>query len=168
MSNATKDLLTLLEFSRDEICEILLSARDLKKFRLVKDPKIFADRTGVLIFEKPSLPTRITFETAINELGGHTINLSSEMVGMGKRESVEDVARNLERWVHLIVARTYSHDTIVQLARFCSIPVINALTDLHHPCQALAFAQTLHERIGDHPVPKSCLSVTATMCAILS
>jgi ornithine carbamoyltransferase len=100
---------------------------------------------GVLLFEKPSLRTRLTFEIAINELGGTTINLADDMVRMGKRESVEDVARNLDRLVHLIVARTYLHQTVVQLAKYCSIPVINALTDRSHPCQALAFGLTVHE-----------------------
>ena len=112
------------------------------------------NKTGVMIFEKPSLRTRITFETAINELGGHAINLASEMVGMGKRESVTDVARNLERIVHLIVARTYSHQTVELLAKHSSIPVINALTDKFHPCQALAFGMTLQEHLKGDKKPK--------------
>jgi len=144
-----KDILSLLDFSREEITSVLESASDLKKNRLKSDPKAFKDRTGVMIFEKPSLRTRITFETAINELGGHPINLSGETIGMGKRESVEDVARNLERWVHLIIARTFSHRTVELLARSSRIPVINALTDKFHPCQALAFALTLYENIGE-------------------
>jgi ornithine carbamoyltransferase len=143
-----KDLISLMEFSADEIRGILAKAREFKKTRLLREEKIFSNKTGVLIFEKPSLRTRITFETAIHELGGHAITLTSDMVGIGKRESAEDVARNLERWVHLIVARTYSHKTVVQLARFSSIPVVNALTDTFHPCQALAFAMTLEERRG--------------------
>ncbi len=146
---AKKDLIQLLDYTPDEINELLRLALELKKNRLTdKTPGILAGRTGVLIFEKPSLRTRITFETAIHELGGHAINLASDMVQMGKRESVADVARNLERWVHIIVARTYLHDTITQLARHSSIPVINALTDKFHPCQALAFALTLRERLG--------------------
>ena len=145
---AVKDVLTLLEFSTEELYSLIESAKKLKENRLKKDPKIFAGKTGVLIFEKPSLRTRISFETAINELGGHAINLASEGVGMGKRESVEDVARNLERMVHLIIARTFSHNTIEKLAHYSSIPVVNALTDTHHPCQALAFALTMHERLN--------------------
>jgi len=143
-----KDLISLLEFSSDEVRAMIAKAREFKRNRLSGEQKIFTNKTGVLIFEKPSLRTRITFETAIHELGGHAITLTSDMVGMGKRESVEDVARNLERWVHLIVARTFSHKTAVQLARFSSIPVINALTDTFHPCQALAFAMTLEEHCG--------------------
>jgi ornithine carbamoyltransferase len=140
-----KDLLSLLEFTPDEIRDIIALGRECKRNRLSNGQKPFANRTGVLIFEKPSLRTRITFETAIHELGGHALTLTSDMVGLGKRESVEDVARNLERLVHLIVARTFSHATVVQLAKFSSIPVINALTDTYHPCQALAFAMTLDE-----------------------
>ena len=149
MTSRKKDLISLLTFSADEIKEILSIALQLKKQRLTADPRIFSNKSGVMIFEKPSLRTRITFETAIFELGGHPINLSAETIGMGKRETVADVARNLERWVHLIIARTYSHATVEKLAEYSSIPVINALTDLFHPCQALAFAQTLIENIGD-------------------
>jgi ornithine carbamoyltransferase len=140
-----KDLLTLFEYSAEEIGGILGLAAKLKEGRGVYELKALEGKTGVLIFEKPSLRTRVSFETAIYELGGHPINLPQESVGMGKRESVEDVARNLDRIVHLIVARTFAHDTLTRLAASCSIPVINALTDLAHPCQALAFGQTLQE-----------------------
>ncbi|MFP4162994.1 MAG: ornithine carbamoyltransferase [Chitinispirillaceae bacterium] len=149
MSASKKDLLTLFDFSPDELRNIISLAAELKAKRYSFPYRTFDQRSGVLIFEKPSLRTRITFETAINELGGHAINLASNAVGMGKRESVEDVARNLERVVHLIVARTFDHETVVQLARFSSIPVINALTDSFHPCQALAFALTVHENRPD-------------------
>jgi len=140
-----KDLLTLFEYSAEEIDGILGLAAKLKAGRGVSEPRVLEGKTGVLIFEKPSLRTRVSFETAIYELGGHAINLPQESVGMGKRESVEDVARNLDRIVHLIVARTFAHDTLTRLASSCSIPVINALTDFAHPCQALAFGQTLAE-----------------------
>ncbi len=146
--NPKKDLLSLNELSAGELRAILSQAREFKKNRLTKERRIFADRTAVLIFEKPSLRTRITFETAVHELGGHAITLTSENVGLGKRESPEDVARNLERWVHLIVARTFSHAMVERLAKSSSVPVINALTDTHHPCQALAFALTLDETFG--------------------
>lgn len=149
MNSQNKDLLSLLENSTEDIQSIIAGAIELKKQRLSCSPAILKNRTGVMIFEKPSLRTRITFETAINELGGHAINLASEMVGMGKRESVTDVARNLERIVHLIVARTYSHQTVEELAQNSSIPVINALTDKFHPCQALAFGMTIQEHLGN-------------------
>jgi len=148
MASAKKDLLTLLEYTPDEIRQVIFSAEELKKNRLSSDPLVFRNKTGVMIFEKPSLRTRITFETAINELGGHPINLNSE-IGMGKRESVEDVARNLERWVHLIIARTFNQQTVEKLAAYSKIPVINALTDSFHPCQALAFALTLKEHVNE-------------------
>lgn len=149
MNKPKKDLLSLLELSSDEIRYILQKAIELKQLRLTSgNPSTLHKKTGVLIFEKPSLRTRITFETAIYELGGHPINLPADTIGMGKRESVSDIAKNLERWVHLIIARTFSHDTVVKLARYSSIPVINALTDAHHPCQALAFGQTILEKFG--------------------
>ncbi|MDD5673901.1 MAG: ornithine carbamoyltransferase [Chitinivibrionales bacterium] len=144
-----KDLRSLLDYSPDTIEQLLISAGTLKANRPHARTTVFKDKTGVLLFEKPSLRTRITFETAINELGGHAINLPAESVQMGKRESVSDVAKNLERWVHLLVVRTFSHATLTQLADACSIPIINALTDADHPCQALAFALTLRERFGE-------------------
>jgi ornithine carbamoyltransferase len=143
-----KDLVSLLDLTPDEIRNMIVQAREFKRKRLVDEPKVFAHKTAVLIFEKPSLRTRITFETAVHELGGHAITLTSDMIGIGKRESAEDVARNLERWVHLIIARTFSHSTVEQLAKYSKRPVINALTDTDHPCQALAFAMTLDEYRG--------------------
>jgi ornithine carbamoyltransferase len=144
-----KNLISLLDYPEDEIDRIITRARHLKQNRFSEEQKILNNKTGVLIFEKPSLRTHISFETAIFELGGHSIVLSSNMVQMGKRESVRDVAKNLERMVHLIVARTYLHDTIVELAMHSSIPVINALSDKFHPCQALAFGVTVSQRLGD-------------------
>ena len=149
MAGTKKDLISLFEYSAEEIRTILSIARQVKKKRLSGHSTQFSNKSGVMIFEKPSLRTRITFETAINELGGHPINLQADAIGMGKRESVADIARNLERWVHLIIARTYSHATVEKLASYSSIPVINALTDQFHPCQALAFAQTMLEKIDD-------------------
>lgn len=147
--DAKKNLLTLFDYSPGEIERLFALARKLKAQRLSADPKLFEDKTGVLIFEKPSLRTRITFETAIHELGGHAIYLASDQIQMGKRESVKDVAKNLDRWVHLVVARTFLHETMVELATHSSIPVVNALSDKFHPCQALAFGFTLRERLGD-------------------
>ncbi len=148
-NTAKRDLLTLLDCSAEEIEAILAMAVEHKRNRLSAEPNVFAGRSGALIFEKPSLRTRVSFETAINELGGHAIMLVSEMTGMGSRETIADIARNLERWVHLVVFRTYSQDRLLELARSCSAPVINALTDSYHPCQALAFGMTLRERIGE-------------------
>src|SRR6185436_8556310 len=101
------------------------------------------------LFEKPSLRTRVTFEAGMTQLGGHAIYLGPGDAQVGKRESVPDVARNLERWVDGIMARTFSHQTVVELARYAGIPVINGLSDYSHPCQALADYMTLREVKGD-------------------
>jgi ornithine carbamoyltransferase len=103
-------------------------------------------RTLALIFEKPSLRTRVTFEVGIVQLGGRAVHLSGAEIGMGTRESVPDVARNLSRWVDGIAARVFAHATVESLARHATIPVINGLSDFEHPCQALADYFTLWER----------------------
>ncbi|MSQ41966.1 MAG: ornithine carbamoyltransferase, partial [Dehalococcoidia bacterium] len=102
-----------------------------------------------LLFEKPSLRTRVSFEMAMLRLGGHAIYLAGHEVRMGEREPVRDVARVLSRMVQGIAARTFEHARIVELARWASVPVINALSDDEHPCQALADLLTLRERLGD-------------------
>jgi ornithine carbamoyltransferase len=102
-----------------------------------------------MIFEKPSLRTRTTFEVGITSLGGFAVYLEHTKPHLGEREAIKDIARNLERWVNGIVARTFLHDSVMELAANASIPVINALTDMYHPCQALADFFTLHEKFGD-------------------
>jgi len=102
-----------------------------------------------LVFEKPSLRTRVSFELAMQQLGGHTIYLSPAEVGLGERESVSDVARVLSRYVDAIAARTFSHQTLQVLASYSGVPVINALSDLEHPCQALADLFTIYEKKGE-------------------
>ena len=169
-----KDLLTLFDYSATEVRGILGLAAKLKEGRGVSEKRVLEGKTGVLIFEKPSLRTRVSFETAIHELGGHAIYLGAESVGMGTRESVEDVAHNLERIVHLVVARTFAHDTLTRLASACRAPVINALTDLSHPCQALAFGLVAQARwpgkrlnvafVGDG---NNVCSSIMTLCAML-
>ncbi len=101
-----------------------------------------------MIFEKPSLRTRVTFEVGMTQLGGNAVYLGPGDIEVGKRESVGDVARNLSRWVQAIMARTFSHATVLELAANATIPVINALSDHEHPCQALAFGQLVLERRG--------------------
>jgi ornithine carbamoyltransferase len=105
-------------------------------------------QTLALVFEKPSLRTRVAFEAGMTQLGGHGSYLSANDIDMGGRESVPDVARNLSRWVQVIAARVFRHATVVELARHASVPVINALCDQEHPCQALADMLTLRERFG--------------------
>jgi len=103
----------------------------------------------VILFEKPSLRTRVSFEVAMRQLGGHTIYLSPGEVGLGERESVPDVARVLSGYVNAIAVRTFSHQTLEILASYSSVPVINALSDLEHPCQALADLFTIYEKKGE-------------------
>src|SRR5436190_11993872 len=98
-----------------------------------------------MVFEKPSLRTRVSFETGMFQLGGHAIYLAPWDIRLGERETVADVARNLDRWVDMIVARTFKHEVLAELASHARVPVINGLTDLHHPCQVLADLFTLVE-----------------------
>ncbi len=133
-------------FSAAETHKILKAALTLKKDPHAKKYSGYLkDKTFALIFEKPSLRTRVTFETGIIQLGGHTIYLQSEDIKLGERETIEDVAKNLSRWVDGLIVRTYAHERLEALARNATIPVINALTDTYHPCQALACALTLLE-----------------------
>ncbi len=103
----------------------------------------------VMFFEKDSLRTRLTFETGINTLGGSAIFIDQTASRLGARETLADVAHNLERWVDVIVLRTYAHETITRMAEYARVPVINALSDIEHPCQALTDIFTLEEHFGD-------------------
>ncbi len=145
-----RDLLSVADLSRDEVLRIFDRAAELKaeyrEERRHAAPPL-AGRTLAMLFQRPSLRTRVTFEAGMNQLGGHAIYLTEDVV-MGARESVRDVARNLERFVDAIVARTGPHAVVVELAAQASIPVINGLTLREHPCQALADIFTLLERFG--------------------
>jgi ornithine carbamoyltransferase len=112
-------------------------------------PALLAGRQVAMLFEKPSLRTRVTFDVGITQLGGHPVYLSPDEVGIGHRETATDVGLNLSRWVDAIVFRTFGHDTLVELASAASVPVINALSDHEHPCQALADLLTLHQHLGE-------------------
>jgi ornithine carbamoyltransferase len=136
-----KDLLSVLDVKED-LFDILELAGKLKK----KSVKLLKDKTLVLVFEKPSLRTRVTFEAAIQQLGGSAIYLSAQDIQPSKRESIKDVAQNLSKWVSAIVTRTYSHNTTVEFAKYASTPVINGLDDLEHPCQVIADLFTIKER----------------------
>ncbi len=138
------DLTCDLDLSTDEVIQILDLADGVKRHPARYD-RALAGRYLSLLFEKPSLRTRLTFELAIKQLGGDCV-VSTGMIG--GREPLKDVARNLDRWTQGIVARTFSQTTIEELARWSGVPVINALSDLYHPCQALADVQTLRERFG--------------------
>jgi ornithine carbamoyltransferase len=142
-----KDLLTINDLSSSEISEILKLASELKEKRQIFGEPLKGKTIG-LIFEKPSNRTRVSFEVGITELGGHAIYLGSYEIDLGKRESPKDVAKVLSRYLNGIIARTFSHKTVVELAKHASIPVINGLTDYQHPCQALSDLFTIKEKKG--------------------
>jgi len=141
-----KDLISISDLTGEDIRLLLSDAVDMKArgwFSLL-DRKTLA-----IMFEKPSLRTRLSFEVAMRQLGGHTVYLSPAEVGLGKRESVPDVAQVLSRYADAIAARTFSHQTVEVLAKYSAVPVINALSDVEHPCQALADLLTIHEKKGE-------------------
>jgi ornithine carbamoyltransferase len=144
---AGEDLCSIADLSSAEVRAILKLGHDVKRnpceYRHALDAKQM-----VLMFEKASLRTRLAFETGINTMGGNAIFVDQTNSPLGERESIADVARNVERWVDVIVLRTYAHDTITELAANSRVPVINALSDFEHPCQALADFMTLEEHFG--------------------
>jgi len=145
-----RDFLDLSSLSAGELRGLLQLASRLKsELKNGMEHPYLRGRTLAMIFQKPSLRTRLTFETGMAQLGGHAIYLAPDDIGIGERESVKDVARNLSRWVDLIMIRTFSHDTCVELAREAAVPVINGLTDQLHPCQLMADLQILNERYSD-------------------
>ncbi len=141
------DLISIHDLTREEVREILDLALEVKK-----DPGAYGRalhrKTLAMIFEKPSLRTRVSFEAGMTQLGGHAINLGPADIAMGTRESVADIARTLSGMVDGIMARTFSHQAIVDLARHAAVPVINGLSDHLHPCQALADFLTVREVFG--------------------
>jgi ornithine carbamoyltransferase len=142
-----RDILGIEELSQEEIGLILDVAARLKTHKFDETQTLFAKgQTLAMLFEKPSLRTRVTFEAGMTQLGGHAIYLEGKL---GVRETVPDVARNLERWIDGIMARTFDHQAVLELAEYAQIPVINGLSDREHPCQAFADFQTLAERKGE-------------------
>jgi ornithine carbamoyltransferase len=138
---------SIRDLDRKHVLDIFKLTAELKaKLKAGQRVTPLAGRTLALIFEKPSLRTRVTFEVAMVQLGGAAVYLSAQDIGPGKRESVPDIARNLSRWVNGIAARVFAHKTLEELAAHATIPVINALSDLEHPCQAMADLYTLWER----------------------
>ena len=144
---AGEDMCSIADLSSGEVRAILKLGHDVKRnprdYRHALDAKQM-----VLMFEKASLRTRLSFETGINTLGGNAIFVDHTSSPLGERESVSDVAKNVERWVDIIVLRTYAHDTITEMAANSRVPVVNALSDFEHPCQALADFMTLQEHFG--------------------
>lgn len=144
-----RDFITIFDLNKHEMDEVFKRATSLKASLKKGDAhKILQDKTLAMIFEKPSLRTRVTFETGMTQLGGHAIYLAPSDARLGTRETIADGARNLARWVDLIMARVFVHKTVEDLAENASIPVINGLSDLEHPCQIMADLFTIIEKKG--------------------
>ncbi len=143
-----RDLISIQDFQPDELaCALELASA--MKLRPADYRGTLVGKQVVLFFEKPSLRTRLTFEAGINSLGGTSFFVDQTQSRLGARESLSDVAHNLERWIDGVVLRTFSHETVTEMAQHASIPVINALSELEHPCQAMADMQTLQEHFGN-------------------
>jgi len=142
-----EDMCSIADLSCGEVRAILKLGHEVKRnpraYRHALDAKQM-----VMMFEKASLRTRLAFETGINTMGGNAIFVDQTNSPLGERESISDVARNLERWVDVIVLRTYAHDTVTEMAANSRVPIINALSDFEHPCQALADFMTIEEHFG--------------------
>jgi len=144
-----QDFLTLADLAPDQLRCLLDRAAQLKRLQARGQPHpLLAGRSLAMLFEKASLRTRTTFMVGMSQLGGFAVDLMNEHTQLGVRESIPDIARNLERWVDALMARVYEHRTLEQLAASASIPVINGLSDLAHPCQALADLLTIREHLG--------------------
>ena len=140
-----RDFLDLDAVDAKTLRRIINHARDLKK----KNKKLLADKTLVQIFEKPSTRTRVSFEVGMIQLGGNVVTLNSNDTQLGRGETIADTARVLSRFADIIMLRAYSHDTLLELAKHATVPVINGLTDHSHPCQIMADILTFEEKLGD-------------------
>lgn len=142
-----KDFLSISDLTKKEIISLINFSIGLKEemIRNGRNTQYLKNKTLTMIFEKPSLRTRISFETAMTQLGGHAINLTQADIGMGKRESVIDVAKVISSMTDIIMARVFKHSLVKELAKYSTVPVINGLSDLEHPCQILADLLTIYE-----------------------
>jgi ornithine carbamoyltransferase len=144
-----KDFISIAELSPAAILEILNRAKELKvEWQEKGNPPLLKGKVLAMVFQKPSLRTRVSFDVAMLHLGGHALYLSPDEIGLGKRESIADIARVLSRYVDGIMARVFDHDHVLQLAKYSSVPVINGLSDFNHPCQGMADFLTIWERKG--------------------
>jgi len=143
---AKRDFLSITDFTREELNRTLQLAAAMKKDRLAF--RSFEGGSAALIFKKPSLRTRVSFEVGVHELGGHPIYITDQEIGLGKRESVYDIAQVLSRFVKLIEIRTFAHEEAAGLAQHATVPLINGLTDSFHPCQVLGDIMTIIEHKG--------------------
>ena len=152
-----RSITALTDLSQTEFLGLLDSAIEIKTaLKSGNRPELLKQKSLAMIFEKPSLRTRATFDVGMFQMGGQAIMFDQKGTNLGVRESVKDVAHNLERWFDGIMARTFSHDTIVELAQEASVPLINGLSDLTHPCQLLADYQTIKEEFGELQGLKVC------------
>mgnify|MGYP000865072702 FL=1 len=141
-----KDVLSITDLSREEIYELLKSAVDLKEKRKAEEPTEFLKNKSLgMIFEKASTRTRVSFEVAMTDFGGHALYLNSNDIQIGRGETIEDTAKILSGYLHGLMARVMSHETVLKLAEYSTIPVINALSDQEHPCQILGDFMTILE-----------------------
>jgi ornithine carbamoyltransferase len=147
-----RDFLEIPDFSSDELYALLRLARRMKDGEYTERP--LAGRSVALIFEKSSTRTRVSFEVGVHQLGGHALFLSSRDIQLGRGEPIKDTARVLARYVDAIMIRAYSHEGVRELASFATVPVINGLTDLLHPCQVLADLFTIQEEFGEELRPR--------------
>jgi ornithine carbamoyltransferase len=146
---AIKHFLDISDYTPAEILDILNLAIRLKKEYLAGgNPPLFKGKVLGMIFQKPSLRTRVSFDMAMRHMGGDALYLSPQEIGLGKRETTADIARVMSGYVQALMARVFAHDDVVELAKWSSIPVINALSDYSHPCQAMADALTIIEKFG--------------------
>jgi ornithine carbamoyltransferase len=145
-----KDFLAISDYSSDEIQMLLDLAVKLKKERSTGENRpILKGKTMAMIFQKPSLRTRVSFDMAMRHLGGDALYLSPSEIGLGQRESIADVARVLSGYVEIVMARVFEHAHVLELAKWCSVPVVNGLSDYNHPCQGMADALTIYEEFGN-------------------
>jgi len=144
-----KDFLAIADLSSYEVQDLLDLAIRLKKERLAGgNPPLLKGKVLAMVFQKPSLRTRVSFDMAMRHLGGDALYLSPSEIGLGKRESIADVARILAGYVDAIMARVFEHEHVLELARWSEVPVINGLSDYNHPCQGMADALTIQEKFG--------------------
>ena len=144
-----KDFLDIIDYSPKELLNLLDLAIQLKKeYEQGGNAPVLKGKVLAMIFQKPSLRTRVSFDMAMRHLGGDALYLSPNEIGLGQRESIADIARVLEGYVQGIMARVFAHEHVLELARWANIPVINGLSDYSHPCQALADALTIYENFG--------------------
>ena len=140
------NFLAVADHSADELRSLLDLALDLKKeLKAGGNKPILAGKALAMVFQKPSLRTRVSFEMGMQQLGGHALYLSPNEIGLGKREAISDIARVLAGYVDVVMARVFDHEHVVELAKWSDVPVINGLSDYNHPCQAISDALTIYE-----------------------